>query len=116
MIKISKFAEALGVMTLTAGNLILEIKPLMGDKRKLYDIIGLAKDKKKLDSETIGKLIEHFSNIIKRNNEEETIEDIKIWAEHFFEDIMKQFMVGFRITTQEKLDELEKKELSLNNQ
>ena len=109
-----KYGEALGIWHLTVGGADLQITPKMGDNYNLLKM--LEKAKKSKDSvdfiEKIGVFVE---DLIKRDNppkDDEEGEELKFYIESNITELMKELFVAFRLTTPEKLADIEKGEVA----
>lgn len=103
--EVDAFGEALGIWKITVGGASLEVRPMIGDGRKMRDIMMDGKHRK--DRSLMFEAFEEFIiKIILRDypgKDDRTKEYVDLNAMELF----KETQIAFRITTREKMKEAE---------
>ena len=108
----SKYGQAIGYFTFKAGGAQIDIRPKAGDNLTLMRIMSKAKNNEMLYFEEMNKFI---FNLIKRDvppNTPEEENELKMYVEFNITELTKEVMLGFRLTTEEKLQQIEDKQLN----
>lgn len=101
--KMSKFAEAIGVWELNIGGQELSLKPEMNDVRKFRKILLNEKHRKDKDL-LFDKFATFMKDMIKKHYPEEKPEDIDMFVEININPLFEEAMVAFRWTTREEME------------
>ena len=106
----SRFARAVGVWSLKLGEEEIELKPRMGDNRKLMKIMmndQLKKDKSLL----MERFMDFLEEIIVREYPEENKEDIKMAIEFNVNYLFEETLIAYNWTSRHELEKSKQEEL-----
>lgn len=102
-----KFANSIGIWDLKIGKVEVDLKPEMNDVRTFRNI--LVKDEhRKEKSMLFDKFAEFMLELIRRNEKEEPVEEVKEFIEININKIFEEAMVTFKWTTREELKQQKK--------
>lgn len=116
MNRMGRYGQALGVWHLTVGGSDLLLKPQMGDNYKLLRLLDASK-KNKDSGEFLEKIGGFLVDLIKRDEppkNDDELKELQFYVESNITELMKEMMLAFRLTTKDKLAELEKGDFAKN--
>lgn len=101
-----KFAEAIGLLELNISNVKVELKPKMGDNKKLASIItGYQRHKEQ--GRMLNEICDFVFELVVREDSsliDEDKEELRLALEMNQIKVMENILVAFRWTTQDELD------------
>lgn len=108
----SKYANALGVMDVNIDGVELEFKPTFKHKRKFRKMIMdpvLSKDRGALFDKFSDYVLEMIKEFDPQGFETEGEEVVRDFVETYIMDLFKEFMIAYKYSTKEKMEEMEQK-------
>lgn len=99
-----RFSKMIGNLEFEINGEEFKIKPVLGDNAKLIKI----QNGKVSEDEKILKFKEFIDELLIRSYPEEDKDELKLITEIYLKDFMREILVGFKWTTYEKFDSIEK--------
>ena len=97
-----ELSKNLGVMTLNIEGKDWELKPELGDKRKLLKAVFKAKK----DEVGLIDFINDFSiDLFQKTYPEKSKTELAIFVENNLVELLEKMMIGFKLTTEKQLKE-----------
>lgn len=103
-----KYGEALGIWELRIGGGKFDLKPKLGDNRKLMNLMSESK-KKKDEGWMMAQMGEFVKELITRDYpplDDTEKEELDMYIEFNITQLIEELMIAFRWTTREKLKEV----------
>lgn len=104
----SKYGEALGIMSFKIRDVEFNLKPKKGDFIELLEMLNKSKN-----SQDVSFMINFQSYILKILKRDVTLmkqeeEDLELFVEFNITDFVKEVLIAYRLATRDKVEEKEK--------
>ena len=115
MIRISRYGESVGVLTLKVGGYEKELKPKVGDGREFLKMVARAdKSKDVLFDQFAEYMYRLICRVDKPNNPEED-DELKLYIDRNLMELLNEIMIAFKLTTREEIENQKKNLLSMSS-
>lgn len=103
----SKFSEALGIMSFTIEGVKFEVKPKKGDFKRMLDILNESKENKTniidLFQPYILELLGRDTSLLKEDRD-----DLEIFVEFNIHIFLKEILIAYRLANRKEMEKKEK--------